>query len=67
MEAILGRNVLSLSVRPPLRVCARRVKRTSLGVCSRDCVMVKIFSGAKYGRVEMRASRAEMKRMLKDL
>jgi len=59
--------VLSWSVRPPSRASPRRVKRTSLGVWRRDCVMVKMFSGAKYGMVEIRASNADMKRMLNDL
>ena len=42
------------------------MNRTSLGVCSREEVVVKIFSGEKYGSVETRARRAEMKRMLRE-
>ena len=47
-EAILGFKMVSFSVRPPLpRARARRVKRTSLGVCRREEVSVKMFSGEK--------------------
>ena len=42
------------------------MNRTSFGVCSREEVVVKIFSGEKYGSVETRARRAEMKRMLRE-
>ena len=68
MEAILGRRIPSASVRPNgPRARLSRVKRTSLEVCRREDVVVKMFSGAKEGRVEMRARRAEMKMMLRDL
>lgn len=68
MEAILGRRRLSASVRPEgPRARLRRVKRTSLGVCRREDVAVKMFSGAKGGRVEASARRAETKRMVRDL
>lgn len=43
------------------------MKRTSLGVCRREDVVVKMFSDAKYGRVEMRAMTAETKRMLREV
>jgi len=33
---------------------ARRVKRTSLGVWRREEVRVRMFSGEKRGRVEMK-------------
>ena len=60
--------MLSASVRPEApRARLRRVKRTSLEVCRREDVVVKMFSGAKYGRVETRARTAEMKRMVRDL
>lgn len=32
----------------------RRVKRTSVGVCKREEVRVRMFSGEKVGRVEIR-------------
>lgn len=68
MEAIFGRRVLSASVSPETpRARLRRVKRTSLEVCRREDVVVKMFSGAKEGRVEMRARTAETKRMVRDL
>mgnify|MGYP003623127099 CR=1 FL=1 len=38
-----------------------RVKRTSIGICSRDCVAVKMFSGEKEGRVERSESNAIVK------
>lgn len=44
---------------------ARRVKRTSGGVCSLEEVARKMFSGAKMERVDMRAKRQETKRMLR--
>ena len=48
MDASLGRRVLSSSERAsePL-TAAKRVKRTSLGVCRREEVISKMFSGAK--------------------
>lgn len=49
------------------RARLRRVNRTSLDVCRRDDVVVKMFSGAKWGRVETRAQTAETKRMVRDL
>jgi len=45
---------------------ARRVKRTSLGVCRREEVRVRMFSGEKAGRVEMKYIVAERKRRLRD-
>ena len=48
MDAILGLRMLSFSVRSrPPRATAKRVNRTSLGVCSRDEVVVNMFSGEK--------------------
>ena len=68
MEAILGRRMVSASVRPEgPRARLRRVKRTSLEVWRREEVKVKMLSGAKEGRVEMRAMTAETKRMVRDL
>lgn len=64
----MGRRTPSASVSPETpRARLRRVKRTSLEVWRREEVVVKMFSGAKYGWVEMRARRAEMKRMVRDL
>ncbi len=40
------------------------MKRTSLGVCKREEVTAKMFSGAKNGSVEKRAITAAMERML---
>lgn len=66
MEAIRGLRSRSDSVRTRSgRTRLRRVKRTSLGVCKRDEVRVNMFSGEKKGRVEMRAKRAEIKRMFR--
>lgn len=48
---------------PRVRCAARRVKRTLVGVCSRDWVCVKMFGGVKKGRVEARQRRAVMKRV----
>jgi len=45
---------------------ATRVKRTSLGVCRREEVRVRIFSGEKGGRVESRYIRAERKRRFRE-
>ena len=42
------------------------MKRTSLGVCRREEVVLKMFSGAKYGRLEMMARTADMKRILRE-
>ena len=48
MEASFGRRMLSASVRPETpRARLRRVNRTSLEVCRREDVVVKMFSGAK--------------------
>lgn len=47
------------------RRVARRVKRTSEGVCRREEVRVKMFSGEKNGRVESRARREVRKRRLR--
>ena len=64
--ASLGRNVSSLGVRPPVpRMAARRVKMTSLAVCRRDDVIENMFSGLNVGRVDIRASTAETKRMFR--
>lgn len=42
---------------------ARRVKRTFVGVWSRDDVVVKMLGGLNRGSVEMRAKTAVAKRM----
>ncbi len=64
----MGRRRESASVRPEgPRARLRRLKRTSLEVCKREAVVAKMFSGAKYAKVETRARRAEMKRMVRDL
>ena len=42
------------------------MNRTSFGVCRRDEVIVKMFSGEKYGRVETRAMRAQMKSIFRE-
>lgn len=49
------------------RMRPRRVKRTSLGVCSRDEVRVNMFSGEKKGKVKTKAMTAEIKRILRPL
>lgn len=50
-----GRRSSSAAVRVLLGLReARRVKRTSVGVCSREDVMINMFSGEKVGRVEMK-------------
>lgn len=48
------------------RRAERRVKRTSGGVWRREAVRVMMFSGARKGRVERKARRAERKRMFRE-
>ena len=64
--ASFGFRVSSFLVRPLVpRTSLKRVKRTSLGVCSLDDVSLKMFSGLKLGNVDMKARTAETKRMLR--
>lgn len=44
----------------------RRAKSTSVGVCRREDVRVKMFSGKNGGRVETMKRRAERMRMLRE-
>ncbi|KAL8680266.1 MAG: hypothetical protein Q9224_006955, partial [Gallowayella concinna] len=44
----------------------RRLKRTSFGVWMREEVARKMFSGAKYGKVERKKRKVEMKRMFRE-
>ena len=48
------------------RKVERRAKSTSVGVCRREDVRVKMFSGENGGRVETMKRRAERKRMLRE-
>ena len=52
-----------MSVRPWGRRVEMRVKRTSVGICRRDWVRVKMLDGEKRGRVERRKARVVMKRI----
>lgn len=66
MEAMRGFKSSSAWVSLPSgRRELRRLKRTSFGVCRRDEVIWKMFSGAKVGSVEMRAKTQETKRILR--
>lgn len=49
-EVILERRASSAGVKPFGRMLERRVKRTSVGIWSREEVNLKIFSAAKRGR-----------------
>ena len=49
------------------RIDARRVKRTSLGVWSREDVKLNTFSGEKVGTVEIKAKAEARKRALRAL
>lgn len=44
-ELILVLKISSVGVRPIGRRVARRVKRTSVGICRREEVRLKMFSG----------------------
>lgn len=62
MEASFPRRISSDGVSPAFRMASRRVKRTSIGMCRRDCVSVKMFSGELKGSVVYKKYMAVKKR-----
>ena len=63
MLAIFVRRMSSRGVRPVGRSVRRRVNSTSVGICRRELVRWKIFSGEKTGRALRRKESEVMSRM----
>lgn len=64
IEFIFVRRISSEGLRPRGRRVESRVKRTSVGVCSREEVTVKIFSGAKMDNERRRNIKAVIVRSI---